>query len=113
MSIHPSCSLTVSVAIATHSISAGGAKLPKLPPRLWCWRPPSLGLGGKWGRTRPSLPTPAHALASHLRSFCVVFNTANVYHLPNRLDRFCFLLSGGGGEAPPVAKEPPPRTVTG
>lgn len=69
--------------------------------------------GGQKGQEPPIPAHPPHTLASHLHRFCVVFNTANVYHLPNRLDRFCFLSSGGGGEAPPVAKEPPPRTVTG
>lgn len=33
----------------------------------------------------------------------VFFNTANVYHLPNRLDRFCFLYSTEASE-PLVAK---------
>lgn len=44
--------------------------------------------GGQMGQEPPIPAHPPHMLASHLRGFCVVFNTANVYHLPNSLTDF-------------------------
>lgn len=80
-------------------------KLPKLPPRCCRWDPRA-GRGER-GRSPPAAPSPrSPAICT---AFVGFFNAANVYHLPNRLDRFCFL-SRGGCEPPrlPRSRLPAP-----
>lgn len=91
--------------------SAGWGETSQTSPQVAVLDPPLLGRGGTWGE---SPPTPPRTLASRLHGFCVVFffffNTANVYHLPNRLDRFCFLSSGAAVKPPrlPRSRLPAP-----
>lgn len=67
-------------------------KLPKLPPRCCRWDPhPGRGKGAA-APSPPPLPARSPAICT---AFVGFFNAANVYHLPNRLDRFCFLSRGG------------------
>lgn len=91
------CLVTTERAWPSLPFLMGGGNFPNFPRGRDAGAPPILGYMG--GESPPSLPTPCippRALASHLCGFCGVFfpfNTTNVYHLPNRLDRFCFLSS--------------------
>lgn len=118
---HPMCVRLVTAKCTCPSsptrfpqLSAGWGKLPKLPPRSWCCRPPLPGRRGrgKWGKSPSILPHPSpHARQPFMRLLCCFFfNTANVYHLPNRLDRFCFLSSGAAVKPPrlPRSRLPAP-----
>lgn len=98
-------------AIAAHPLPPGGGKLPKLPPRSRCWSPPTSWAGGVCGaRAPPPLPTRSPAVYAAFVLVFFFFNTANVYHLPNRLDRFCFLSSGAAVKPPrlPRSRLPAP-----
>lgn len=70
---------------------AAGETSQTCPEVLPLGPPPWAGEGGR--SAIPAAP-PARSPAI-CTAFVGFFNAANVYHLPNRLDRFCFLSRGG------------------